>query len=65
MYAFTLNHSQLNSNALTVPEKVRFLTDRQKHIAINRVSLEKEGQQIEKPTFMQSIKMLWDWKIGC
>jgi MFS family permease len=47
-----------------VPERVRFLTDRQKHIAINRVSLEKAGQHTQSPTFKQSLRMLMDWKIG-
>ncbi|KAF2010179.1 retrograde regulation protein 2 [Aaosphaeria arxii CBS 175.79] len=46
------------------PEKVSFLTDRQKHIAISRVSLEQSGKQTEPPTFMDSLKMLVDWKIG-
>jgi hypothetical protein len=65
MYAPLVNHPKANIDSLVVPEKVRFLTDRQKHIAIRRVSLEKESEQTETPTFLQSIKMLWDWKIGC
>ncbi|KAF2188408.1 retrograde regulation protein 2 [Zopfia rhizophila CBS 207.26] len=46
------------------PEKVKFLTPRQKHIATTRVSLEKTGTDIEHPTVKQSLKMLMDWKIG-
>ncbi|KAF2678947.1 MFS general substrate transporter [Lentithecium fluviatile CBS 122367] len=46
------------------PEKVKFLTERQKHIATTRVSKEKAGAQTEHPTFRQSMRMLADWKIG-
>ncbi|KAF2473587.1 retrograde regulation protein 2 [Lindgomyces ingoldianus] len=48
------------------PEKVKFLTVRQKHIATARVSLEKQSGngEIEHPTFRQSLGMLLDWKIG-
>ncbi|ORY16928.1 retrograde regulation protein 2 [Clohesyomyces aquaticus] len=45
------------------PEKVKFLTDRQKHIATTRVSLEKQEPE-EHPTFMESLKMLADWKVA-
>jgi hypothetical protein len=54
----------LSADLPQVPEKVRFLTDRQKHIAINRVSLEKAGQQTKAMTFGESLKQLCDWKIG-
>lgn len=47
-----------------VPEKVKFLTAREKHIAIKRVSLEKQEGDIEHPTLMQTLSMLMDWKIG-
>lgn len=46
------------------PEKVKFLTERQKHIAINRVSLEKAGTQTESPNFKETLHMLMDWKVG-
>ncbi|KAF2738876.1 retrograde regulation protein 2 [Polyplosphaeria fusca] len=46
------------------PERVGFLTDRQKHIAVTRVSLEKQGAHLEHLTFMQSLAMLLDWKVG-
>ncbi|OAF99295.1 MFS general substrate transporter [Paraphaeosphaeria sporulosa] len=45
------------------PEKVRFLTDRQKHIAITRVSLEKAGQQTAHATVAETLRMIWDWKL--
>ncbi|KAF2787119.1 pantothenate transporter [Melanomma pulvis-pyrius CBS 109.77] len=37
---------------------------REKHIAIKRVSLEKQEGDIEHPTLMQTLSMLMDWKIG-
>ncbi|OAL54562.1 MFS general substrate transporter [Pyrenochaeta sp. DS3sAY3a] len=46
------------------PEKVKFLTERQKHIAVTRVSLERAGAHKEHATFAESLKMLWDWKLG-
>ncbi|KAI8942847.1 hypothetical protein NX059_000887 [Plenodomus lindquistii] len=46
------------------PEKVKFLTERQRHIAITRVSLEKKGAQVENATIGQSLRMLMDWKLG-
>lgn len=46
-----------------VPEKVRFLTDRQKHIAITRVSMEKSGKQFEHATVKETLRMMWDWKL--
>lgn len=53
----------LVANSIKVPEKVRFLNDRQKRIAIARVSLEKAGQQTRPLTFTESLKMLGNWKI--
>ncbi|PSN61739.1 retrograde regulation protein 2 [Corynespora cassiicola Philippines] len=46
------------------PERVKFLNDRQKHIATTRVSLEKKGAHSEHPTVKESLKMLADWKIA-
>ncbi|KAK7188036.1 hypothetical protein DPSP01_011921 [Paraphaeosphaeria sporulosa] len=46
------------------PEKAGFLTDRQKYIATSRVSLEQEGAHAEHVSFKDSLKILWDWKIG-
>lgn len=47
-----------------VPEKVRFLTERQKHIAVTRVTLEKKGVHTEHATFKESLQMLLDWKLA-
>lgn len=46
------------------PEKAGFLTARQKYIATSRVTLEKSGAHAEHVSFKQSLKILWDWKIG-
>jgi hypothetical protein len=43
---------------------VRFLTVREKYIAIKRVSLEKQEGDVEHPNIMQTLSMLMDWKIG-
>ncbi|XPS99847.1 hypothetical protein M3J09_009015 [Ascochyta lentis] len=45
------------------PEKVKFLTSRQKHIAITRVSMEKSGNQIEHATIGEILRMMRDWKL--
>jgi MFS family permease len=47
-----------------VPEKVNFLSARQKHIAITRVSMEKKGAQTENASMKDTLKMLLDWKLG-
>jgi hypothetical protein len=47
-----------------VPEKVKFLSERQKHIAITRVSMEKKGAQTENASAKDMMKMLMDWKLG-
>lgn len=49
---------------VAVPEKVKFLNDRQKHIAMTRVSMEKKGAHTEHATISQSLRMLADWKLG-
>lgn len=46
------------------PEKARFLTDRQKHIATSRLLLEKQDKEVIHPTVKQSLVMLLDWKIA-
>lgn len=46
------------------PERVRFLTDRQKHIALTRVRIEKESKEIKHPTLKETLVMLMDWKLG-
>ncbi|KAL6703512.1 hypothetical protein ACN47E_009610 [Coniothyrium glycines] len=45
------------------PEKVKFLNERQKHIAMTRVSMEKKNAHIEHATIGQSFRMLMDWKL--
>lgn len=45
------------------PERVTFLTPRQKHIAVNRVRQEKEKVEVVHPTIKQSLGMLLDWKL--
>ncbi|KAH6614012.1 major facilitator superfamily domain-containing protein [Boeremia exigua] len=45
------------------PEKVGFLTDRQKQIAITRVSMEKSGKQTENATAKEMFRMIRDWKL--
>lgn len=45
------------------PERVTFLTPRQKHIAVNRVRQEKEKGEVVHATVKQSLAMLMDWKL--
>jgi hypothetical protein len=47
-----------------VPEKVKFLTARQKHIAVTRVTMEKKGAHTDHATAKEMMKMLKDWKLG-
>jgi hypothetical protein len=47
-----------------VPEKVKFLTERQKHIAVTRVTMEKKGAHTEHATIKEMLRMLIDWKLG-
>ena len=46
------------------PEKARFLSERERHIATKRIALERAGQDYEHPTFFQALKFLVDWKVG-
>ncbi|KAH4106416.1 hypothetical protein HBI81_157050 [Parastagonospora nodorum] len=46
------------------PEKVKFLTERQKHIAVTRVTMEKKGAHREHATVGEMMRMLMDWKLG-
>jgi hypothetical protein len=43
---------------------VKFLTARQKHIAITRVTMEKKGAHTDHATAKEMMKMLKDWKLG-
>ncbi|KXS95068.1 hypothetical protein AC578_9576 [Pseudocercospora eumusae] len=45
------------------PERVKFLNDRQKHIALERVKLEKAGKEVLHLTAFETLKVLFDWKL--
>ncbi|KAL2429095.1 MFS transporter prlL [Exophiala dermatitidis] len=45
------------------PEKVKWLTPRQKHIAQARLQADKSLREYVHPTFKESMKMLLDWKL--
>lgn len=45
------------------PEKVKFLDERQKQIALTRVRLEKQSKEVVHLTALQSLKILVDWKV--
>jgi MFS family permease len=45
------------------PERVTWLNDREKHIAIRRVRVEKDKTEVVHATAMQSLKMMKDWKL--
>ena len=46
------------------PEKARFLTPRQQHIALTRVRLEAQSKEIKHLTWRESLVMMLDWKLG-
>ncbi|KAF2160172.1 hypothetical protein M409DRAFT_70679 [Zasmidium cellare ATCC 36951] len=46
------------------PERARFLNDRQKHIAFERVRLASDDKEIKHPTVKETLVMLWDWKLA-
>jgi hypothetical protein len=46
-----------------VPERARFLNDREKHIAQARLHKGQAMQSFEHPSVKDSFKMLMDWKI--
>ncbi|KAF2753513.1 retrograde regulation protein 2 [Pseudovirgaria hyperparasitica] len=46
------------------PEKAKWLTPRQRNIAICRMQIDKEARQFVHPTFKESMRMLWDWKLA-
>ncbi|KIX10367.1 uncharacterized protein Z518_01449 [Rhinocladiella mackenziei CBS 650.93] len=45
------------------PEKAKWLTPRQRHIAQARLQADKAAKEYVHPTFKESMKMLWDWKL--
>ncbi|PPJ59811.1 hypothetical protein CBER1_04326 [Cercospora berteroae] len=46
------------------PERVRFLDDRQKQIALDRVRIDKAGKDIVHLNFKQTLAALLDWKLA-
>ncbi|KEF54699.1 uncharacterized protein A1O9_09141 [Exophiala aquamarina CBS 119918] len=46
------------------PEKTRWLTERQRHIATLRIANERSGREYEHPSLWQGLRMLMDWKVG-
>lgn len=45
------------------PERARFLNDRQRHIAVERIRIDQQGTKIVHPTWKETFIMLIDWKI--
>lgn len=45
------------------PEKVKFLNEREKHIALERVATEKQDMEIVHPTIKEAMAMLLDWRL--
>ncbi|KAK4495208.1 hypothetical protein PRZ48_013537 [Zasmidium cellare] len=45
------------------PEKVKFLDERQKHIALERVAIEKRDKEVVHPNIKETLSMLLDWKL--
>ncbi|KAB8203948.1 major facilitator superfamily domain-containing protein [Aspergillus parasiticus] len=45
------------------PDKARWLTPRQKQIAIARLSVDKQEKEYKHPSFREAMVMIWDWKI--
>jgi len=46
------------------PERAKWLTPRQRHIATTRVSANDKSEDFVHPTIRESMKMLLDWKLG-
>ncbi|KAB8249401.1 major facilitator superfamily domain-containing protein [Aspergillus flavus] len=45
------------------PDKARWLTARQKQIAIARLSVDKQEKEYKHPSFREAMVMIWDWKV--
>lgn len=45
------------------PEKAKFLNDREKHIARDRVLCDRQNKEIVHPTIKETMRMLVDWKL--
>lgn len=46
------------------PERTRWLSERQRHIATLRIANERSGREYEHPSLWQGLRMLMDWKVG-
>ncbi|KAF1984844.1 pantothenate transporter [Aulographum hederae CBS 113979] len=46
------------------PEKARWLTDRQRQIALTRVQIGSAARDFEHPNFAKVMRMLCNWKLG-
>ncbi|CAG8961792.1 hypothetical protein HYFRA_00006335 [Hymenoscyphus fraxineus] len=45
------------------PERVNFLNSRQKHIALNRIKIDKDAEEVVHVSVTETLKMLLDWKL--
>ncbi|QDS73142.1 hypothetical protein FKW77_001768 [Venturia effusa] len=46
------------------PENAKWLSNRQRHVALARVQTDKAARNFEHPGFMQALRMLFDWKLA-
>lgn len=54
----------IRTNTTKVPEKARWLNDRQKHIATARITIDRGDGEYTKVSVSQSMKFLLDWKLA-
>jgi hypothetical protein len=45
------------------PERAKFLNDREKHIARERILCERQDKEVVHPTIKETMAMLLDWKL--
>jgi hypothetical protein len=45
------------------PERAKFLNDREKHIARERILCERQNKEVVHPTIKETMVMLLDWKL--
>ena len=45
------------------PEKAKWLTERERHIATRRVRVDESKKVYAHPSVKESFKMMWDWKL--
>lgn len=48
---------------LEFPERAKFLNEREKHVATERMQLERDQRSVVHPTAWETVKTLADWKI--